>query len=41
MKIASHTDCQATANICSHIKGDAEEGHGDLEGVFKKRAGKD
>ena len=40
MKIVGHTDYQTTANIYTHIKEEMlKKAAGDLEGVFKKRAG--
>ena len=42
MKIVGHTDYQTTANIYTHIKEEMlKKATVDLEGVFKKRAGKD
>ena len=42
MKIVGHTDYQTTANIYTHIKEDMlKKATVDLDGVFKKRAGKD
>ena len=42
MKIVGHTDYQTTANIYTHNKEDMlKKATVDLEGVFKKRAGKD
>ena len=42
MKIVGHTDYQATANIYTPIKEEMlKKATVDLEGVFKKRAGKD
>ena len=42
MKIVGHTDYQTTANIYTHIKEEMlKKATVDLEGVFKKRAGKE
>ena len=42
MEIVSHSGCQTTANIYTHIKAEMlKKATVDLEGVFKKRAGKD
>ena len=42
MKIVGHTDYQTTANIYIHIKEEMlKKATVDLEGVFKKRAGKE
>lgn len=42
MKIVRHTDYQTTANIYTHIKEEMlKKATVDLEGVFKKRAGKE
>ena len=42
MKIVGHTDYQTTANIYTHVKEDMlKKATVDLNGVFRKRAGKD
>ena len=42
MKIVGHTDYQTTAKIYTHIKEEMlKKATVDLEGVFKKRAGKE
>ena len=42
MKIVGHTDYQTTANIYTHIKEEMlKKATVDLEGVFRKRAGKE
>ena len=42
MKIVGHTDYQTTANIYTHIRDEMlKKATVDLEGVFKKRAGKE
>ena len=41
MKIVGHTDCQATANIYTHIKEEMlKKATVDLEGVFRQSARK-
>ena len=42
MKIVGHTDYQTTANIYTHVRDEMlKKATVDLEGVFKKRAGKE
>ena len=42
MKIVGHTDYQTTANIYTHVRDEMlKKSTVDLEGVFKKRAGKE
>jgi len=42
MKIVDHTDYQTTANIYPHVRDEMlKMATVDLEGVFKKRAGKE
>ena len=42
MKIVDHTDYQITANIYPHVRDEMlKMATVDLEGVFKKRAGKE
>ena len=42
MKIVGHTDCQTAANIYAHVRDEMlKKATVDLEGVFKKRAGKE
>lgn len=42
MKIVGHTDNQTTANIYTHVNEEMlKKASADLEGIFKKRAGKE
>ena len=42
MEIVGHTDYQTTANIYTHVRDETlKKATVDLDGVFKKRAGKE